>query len=712
MTLTPQNVVAWHDRIPDQHAKLFNEWSAKNFRPLSLSLYGAPVLPLFAAVMVKRKVVIDAKHVGPVSEAKLQKAIDGLPKGWGPSIITATGPSASAVFAGVFTPMASSPRNRLNMTGKQFTDECDKQQTKGNILVWADVFGTPSNKRYAGIWGPNSSKWAWSCDPVDDSGDELQARFEALRSAWERPAHIAVSPSGSILELFVDSTVGPWFSEVGMSEADFKQASQKEASEGRQPVRISGQITKSGPTFAAIFASREETDARVFRTNGPVTVSAIDDKIEAYMKAQNLKGAALAITAGMQLVYAKGYTWAEPTYPDVLPTTLFRQASISKTFTAIAIWRLMQLKPKELSFKTPMQSILKLKQFNGSAPADSRYAGIRVQHLLESTSGLDQNTVWDFEEVAKAAGSKLPATQEEMARFSTAFMLSADPGDTTNVNYGSYDYFLLSQIVAKLAGTATFEAALKKLVLTPLACKRTRSSISLVGKQAADEARYQLSLFEPSKGLVPLQISPSVKTPAQPIVPTQYGSWDMELFDGAAGLSSAVVDVARLAAMFSVRSGNPVLRADTIDQLFEAAAIATKKYTGPDAHGYHGFDWALIDDLDTHVYQAEKGGSLSGLSTVISFTTGEFGYVIAQNGTNIEDVALNWRDVEPIAEKQPWLGKDLFPHYGMPSFKTESFKPAKTKYAKRPTGPAAEAMVERSMAPLARRAGRQKAGVR
>jgi CubicO group peptidase (beta-lactamase class C family) len=704
MTLTPQNVVAWHDKTPDQHKALVGKWSTKNFRMMSLSLYGATLLPLFAAVMVKRKIVIENKQVGPLDQVGMQKAIDKMGKGWGPAIVTATGPSSSALFAAVFTPMDSNPLARLNMTAKQFTSECVTQHTKGNILVWADVFGTTSNKRYTGIWGPNPSKHAWSCDPIDDDGDNLQARFEALRSAWERPAHIAVTPSGSILELFVDSTVGPWFSKVGMSEADFKQTSEKEESEGRQPVRISGQITESGARFAAIFASREETDPRVFRTNGPRTVSAIDDAMESYIKAQNLRGAALAITRGPQLVYAKGYTWAESTYPDVLPTTLFRQASISKTFTALAIWRLMQMKPKELSFKTPMQSILKLKQFNGSAPMDSRYSAIRVQHLLESTSGLDQNTVWDFEEVAEAAGSKLPATQEEMARFSTAFMLSAAPGDTTNANYGSYDYFLLSQIVAKLAGTSTFEAALKKLVLTPLTCKRTRSAVSLVGKQAADEARYQLSLFEPKKGLIPLQISPSVKSPAQPIVPTQYGSWDMELFDGAAGLSSAVIDVARLAAMFSVRAGNPLLKADTIDQLFEAAATATHKYSGPDAHGYHGFDWVDILNEDEHIYQAEKGGSLSGLSTVITFTTGGYGYVIAQNSTNIDGVTLNWRDVEPIAEAHLWSGNDLFPHYGMPSFKTESFKPVATKHAKGRTPATAAAMVERSMATLTARA--------
>ena len=422
MTLTPQNVVAWHDKTPDQHKVLVDKWSAKNFRPLSLSLYGATLLPLFAAVMVKRAVVIQSKQFGPLGQAGMQKAIEKVGKGWGPTILTATGSSGSALFAGVFTPMDSIPLARLNMTGKQFTDECDKQHAKGNILVWADVFGTTSNKRYTGIWGPNPSKQGWSCDPIDESGDDLQARFDALSSVWARPAHIAVTPSGSILELFVDSAVGSWVSQVGMSESVFKQTSEQQASDGRQPVRISGQITESGPKFAAIFASREETDPRLFRAKGPRTVSKIDDAMEAYLKAHNLRGVALAITRGTELVYAKGYTWAEsaPTYPDVLPTTLFRQASISKTFTGIAIWRLMQLKPKELSLKTTMQSILKLKQFDGSAPKDSRYAAIRVQHLLESISGLDQNTVWDFEDAAKAAGSKLPATQEEIARFSTA----------------------------------------------------------------------------------------------------------------------------------------------------------------------------------------------------------------------------------------------------------------------------------------------------
>ena len=62
------------------------------------------------------------------------------------------------------------------------------------------------------------------------------------------------------------------------------------------------------------------------------------------------------------------------------------------------------------------------------------------------------------------------------------------------MKYGGYDNFLLSQVIAKLAGTTTFEEALTQLVLKPLGCTRTRGSRSLVDAQAADEARYHMRI--------------------------------------------------------------------------------------------------------------------------------------------------------------------------------------------------------------------------
>lgn len=267
------------------------------------------------------------------------------------------------------------PLTRLNLTKQQFSDENGKQQAAGRILLWADAFGSAADTRYTAIWGPNPSKQAWSCDAVDEGSEALQARFAALRATWCRPAHVSVMPAGQGARALRRLDGRPWFSQVAMTSAGYQAEFEKQAKKGLLPIRLSAQGSGSNTRFAAIFASREETDKRVFRTKGPLTVAAIDSAIETYVKAHNLRGVALAIVRGTKLVYAKGYTYAEPapTYPDVLPTTVFRQASVSKTFSAVALWRLMQQNPG-VKLSTRMQSARRrsLRASRGGWPAGAR----------------------------------------------------------------------------------------------------------------------------------------------------------------------------------------------------------------------------------------------------------------------------------------------------------------------------------------------------
>lgn len=44
MTLTLQNLVAWHDRTPVQHKDLLDKWADKKFRTLSLSPMGRCII--------------------------------------------------------------------------------------------------------------------------------------------------------------------------------------------------------------------------------------------------------------------------------------------------------------------------------------------------------------------------------------------------------------------------------------------------------------------------------------------------------------------------------------------------------------------------------------------------------------------------------------------------------------------------------------------
>jgi CubicO group peptidase (beta-lactamase class C family) len=385
--------------------------------------------------------------------------------------------------------------------------------------------------------------------------------------------------------------------------------------------------------------------------------------MEKFMKDTKLRGAALAIVRGNRLVYAKGYKYAEPEpiYPDVWPTTIFRLGSVSKIFTAVAIYRLMQQNPDDITLDgTTMQSVLSLTQPDGSPPKDSRFQDITIRHLLESNSGIKTGLHRKSKEAVNAEGKDLPATHEQIMRYIASQDLTGDPGDENIVEYGNAGYFMLSQMVSKLAGAGSYEQALSTLVLAPLNMTRTRGARTLVSNQASEEARYH---YNHNQDATQLTIANSLKTDSQPKVAVQYNQFDLELMDGTGGLSSAVVDVARLAAMFSDRSGNPLLYNSSIDNLFKNAAEATSKFS---SHGFHGLDSAKIIDAANNVYYGVKGGSLPGTSTGVWITTSGFSYVLLKNGNiAISETAL--QEIRSTAEAHAWPYKDLFPDFGMPS---------------------------------------------
>jgi CubicO group peptidase (beta-lactamase class C family) len=680
-TLTPQNTVTWFGRNTAQHKAEVDKWAALGFRTTSLTIYGDPGDPTYGAVMVKRSPLVAEHQVFPRSQPQLQADFDAMAKkGMGPYILTATGPGNAPTFAAAFRPMNPIPFTRLNLTHDQFESDNAARHALGETLLWVDSFGDPSDLRFTAVWAPNPGRVAWSTESWNNAANKqdcadgpptLQQRFEALRASGARPAHLAVLPSGNICELYNDSTLGPWVSRVGLSPSDFQTEYNKQTGAGLQPIQFSAKGSASGAQFAAIFASRDDTDPLAPRSQGPVTVAAIDSIVQDFMNQENLRGAALAITNGAQLVYAKGYTNAPAGYPDVTPQTLFRQASISKVFTGVAMWRLLKSNTKlkdgsTLTLDTKVQSIMKLTQPDGSAPSDARWAQITIRHLLESDSGINQGLSYGSRDAAAAFNKPLPATPAQLLSHATSLMLTGNPGDPKNSVYGNFDYLLLSNIIATIHGNGVghYEQALRDLVLTPLGQSHTRSSVSLVGSQQAGEAHYHMRVYDPANGwpLYPLEVLPTVRTADGQIVASQYGNVDYEMFAGAGGLSSSVVDVARLGAMFSDRVANPVLSADSIDSLMQAVINAGNTLTTPagkGSHGYYGLDWAQANDPANHVYTAAKGGWLPAQGTVLQFTTSSLGFALAINGN--ADVKYDWlTPISQIAANQSWAPGDLF----------------------------------------------------
>lgn len=699
--MNPQDTIAWWGYTLSDHNAMVDQYAAQGFRTLSLKIFGDPQDPRYAAVMTLRSAVFAEQQYAFLNQSDMQQTFDTMAaQGWGPFIISATGPRDSATFAASFTPMESIPLTRLNLSADEFNSVTGDAHAGNLTVISIDGFGDPSDTGYSAVFGPpglvpwspdpgplaqppHPYSFAWSCDGINDDGPTSQQRFDAQWSAGARPREVVMLAPGQSMVVYTDASVGPVSVYVNMSEDELQSRTDEAIGQDLMPVRISAAGTGGDARYAAIFASREETDQIVARSQGPVSDPNIDQAMFDFMSASNLKGAALAICNGTNLVYAKGYTNAETWYPDIAPTTPFRQASLSKFFTAAAWWQLFQSYPDEVSLQTPVQDILQLSP-PPNLSFDPSFGLITLQNLLESRSGLDQGMLWNGPTAAAAYGAPLPYTPTQLASWG-ACQPSTGPRDNTNVVYGNFDYFLLGLALTTYAQAKysninidTFEDAIRTVLLDPLGIgPTTRGARSLVSSQLPDEAVYHMRVYnnDPNVQLYPLQLQPSIMTPDQPLVPDQYGSGCYEAYLGAGGLSASVVDVARLAACLSSRTSNPAFTADTITNWMTAAANAAQNVSGPDPneiHGYHGFDNPSIVDAVNMIYSADKGGWDPSHQSYVTFTTGSWTIVSAINGNTPPDPAIDW--ISPIQQilQQPTVNlsaNDLFQSaFGMTSF--------------------------------------------
>lgn len=659
------DIVAWHDRTTADHQTQMNNARTAGYSTISLCVYGDPSAPLYAAAMVKRATQGPEQEFLNLSGVTLQSTFNTMAaQGWGPLIISGTGPTNNPLFAAVFAPVSAIPFTRFGITGAEFNSLNQTQIAGSLILRWADVYGDPNNERYIGIWTTNTDNRAWNCDGFDDVYATMQARFNALVSGFARPVHSVSTPKGGNLALYDDSEMPNWQSWAGMTSADYQAKFNTLYPQGLRPVRVSAKGTGSNARFSVIFAGREDADARTLRINGPsgsAAVPAVDAAMEAVMKANMIRGASLAIVSGTRLVYTRGYTFAEPGYPDVQPTTFFRQASVSKLFTAAALYQLIDEGAKLPGTNTLLTldtALIDALPNIANGTPDPRWFHITLRHLLEMTSGVTTSILGSDPSVS----STLPISAQAMAEFLYRQKLANDPGDKTQAVYSNAGYMLLGLVVARTRGVSSYVQGLSTF-LNRLNITRVRSAVSVTSAQLADEARYHSR---------PLATEPSVMVTGQPLCALGYGGWNLENCGGGGGLSAAATDVARVVAALSSTYMNPMMGNNTLQGWLTNAANATSTLTGPDpneVHGFHGFDSVQLDTT-TNEFFGEKGGSLSTSQNGIQFEINGIATVICWNGMTPSGPA--WfqfgDDLLVAASEQNWGSTDLFPTFGMPSF--------------------------------------------
>jgi len=183
--------------------------------------------------------------------------------------------------------------------------------------------------------------------------------------------------------------------------------------------------------------------------------AAIDNYVQSEMQAMRLPGLALGIVQGDQIAHLRGFGTADPSGRAVTPQTPFITASLSKSFTALAIMQLVESGKVDLD--APVQRYLPW--FQVADPVAS--TRITVRHLLNQTSGLPEAAGLTYIYSSDTRDSAL----EQAVRAAHTVELTYPPGQTAQ--YCNLNYSILGLIVQTVSGE-TYEQYMQQHILAPL----------------------------------------------------------------------------------------------------------------------------------------------------------------------------------------------------------------------------------------------------
>jgi D-alanyl-D-alanine carboxypeptidase len=243
--------------------------------------------------------------------------------------------------------------------------------------------------------------------------------------------------------------------------------------------------------FAAIIvitfsACKKSETAGVETPAPPVTqadIAAVNTSVSNFMATYNIPGASLAVTKNGKLVYLKGFGKANTTTGEaVTPASRFRLASVSKTFTGVAIMKLVQAGSLNLDAKVFGAGGVLGSDF-GTAPYNANLLNITVRHLLQNVSGswggasggdvIDQNPSYTYKQFFDWIVNTRPNPNV--------------PG--TVYDYSNINFVLAGRIIEKISGK-TYINYIKEDIMAPIGGIQTDMSGKTEAEKKVNEVTY------------------------------------------------------------------------------------------------------------------------------------------------------------------------------------------------------------------------------
>ncbi|MCF8225039.1 MAG: beta-lactamase family protein [Bacteroidales bacterium] len=334
----------------------------------------------------------------------------------------------------------------------------------------------------------------------------------------------------------------------------------------------------------------------------------IDIEVQDFMNKWRINGASVAISKEEELVYAKGFGYADiESGEKVKPGHLFRIASVSKLLTAVAIMKLYEEKKLDLQdFVFGPAGILDTSYFSGYK--DRRYEDIKVVHLMNHTAGWSRRSgdpVFNSLFIARQMGIEPPVQIENVIEYTLSRKLYYNPGE--RYSYSNIGYAILGKVIEAVSGIP-YEDYVILNILKPAGIHDMHIARSFQYQKYPNEVKYYAA------GTVPKTLS---FTGSGERVPRYYGGNNMELLAAAGGWVASAPELCKLLSVLDGFDGQPdILKNETLEMM-----------TNPDYAEAGILGWRGVDNYGTWW----RTGYLSGSTALVVRQQNQVNWVILMN---------------------------------------------------------------------------------
>ncbi|HEV3042063.1 MAG TPA: serine hydrolase [Candidatus Angelobacter sp.] len=444
---------ARHNLTPAQFQTTFDDLFKQGYRLKCISGYVSGGSERYAGLWVKANGPAWQARNG-MSAADYQKAFDDFFKqGYRLTWVSAHEVGGTTKYEAIWEQKPGPAwQAKHGMTAAEYQQAFDTFFNQGYRMIHVSGYNSGGSAHFAAIWEKSGGP-AWQAKH-NLTFDQYQQAFTSFSNQGYRLKDISGYNVGGTdyFAAIWEKTNGPWWwARHGIPDAWYQNVFDNFYYQGYQPALITAFTSGSAGKLNGIW------DNTNFSAND---LQLISSQMQSYMSANNVPGAALAITKDGRLVYAAGFGRAnQETGEEAGPTNLFRIASVSKPVTSIAIMKLIESGSLHLTDKVFGPGSILGAQFP-TPPNNKKIEQITVKYLLEHVSGL-----------SNAGGDPMFMNLNMNHAQLISWVLNDPPhfmtrDANTQEEYLNFGFCLLGRIIEKKSGMS-YEQFVKQNVLTP-----------------------------------------------------------------------------------------------------------------------------------------------------------------------------------------------------------------------------------------------------